>query len=249
MNINWKEIVFITVAGGIGGCLSLVYSITVGNPPTVELPVGILAYIFLGMGAGFLGVYVIAKTDTSQFAHALGFAIACGLSWAPIMDASTALIKQNTEKQLAHETEYLSKKVKIEKEKVKDASGDNLSVISERIGEYSEQLAKIVDSANAVETISKANHVLSSIGEVVAQINERDKKLASITQKKIYGVIANVNAKSVANLDIPLSLKPKSIFNTEWPVSGYPAYRMAIGVLEKEGSDKKVLIIQKEGEG
>lgn len=249
MSINWKEAGFITLAGGVGGGLSLVYSITVGNPPTLELPEGLFAYIFLGMGAGFLGVYLIAKTDTSQLTHALGFAIACGLSWAPIMDATTALVKQNTERQLNQETEYISERVKTDKERAQNAPGEELSAISERIGEYSEQLAEIVTSANEVETINKANNVLSSIGDVVSTIGERDKKLASTTQRKIYGVVSTVNAKSVANLDIPFSVTPNLIFGADWSVRGFPAYRMAIGELEKEHSDKKVLIIKKDGEG
>lgn len=99
MDVNWKEVGFVALAGAIGGALSLIYSLTVGVPPVIEaLPWGFFAYLALGAGAGVFGVYLVAKTDTRQFAHCLAFALACGVSWAPIFDGTSALVKNNRER-------------------------------------------------------------------------------------------------------------------------------------------------------
>lgn len=93
MDINWKEFGLVALFGAVGGALSLVYSLTVGNPPVISpLPWGIFAYTFLGAASGPLGVYLIAKTDTQRHAiHCLMFAAACGFSWAPILDGTSGL--------------------------------------------------------------------------------------------------------------------------------------------------------------
>lgn len=72
MKIDLKEVGLVFFAGAIGGLLSLVYSLTVGKPPLIDgIWLAIPAYMFLGSGTGYLGVYVLARTDTRHVTHCL----------------------------------------------------------------------------------------------------------------------------------------------------------------------------------
>lgn len=87
---------WVICAGGIGGVLSWVFSITIGRPAVLESPwQAIPAFAALGMGAAFIGVYVIAHSDTRALMRCLGFALLCGVSWKPIFDAGDALVEQS----------------------------------------------------------------------------------------------------------------------------------------------------------
>jgi len=55
---------------------------------------GVLASSALGTGAGFIGVYVIANSDTRSLLRCLGFALLCGFSWKPVYDGGEAIVKQ-----------------------------------------------------------------------------------------------------------------------------------------------------------
>ena len=93
------ELLYVLIAGGFGGLISIVFSINGGENPIIPLlPFGFIVYILLGMAAGMLGVYVIAKTDTRHFAHCLGFSLACGIAWSPVIDGARALAAKNTDK-------------------------------------------------------------------------------------------------------------------------------------------------------
>jgi hypothetical protein len=92
---DWKFAGYIVAFGAVGGAVGLVWSLTLGNKPAVDtFPWGIPAYLILGATAAFLGVYMIAKTDLRNVPHAFGFALACGISWAPVLDAGSALVTQ-----------------------------------------------------------------------------------------------------------------------------------------------------------
>ncbi len=91
-SVNWKEVLLIIAGGAIGGLLSWVYSITLGLSTVLAGWQAVVASVTLGMGASFLGVYLIANTDTAPFYDALGFAVLCGFAWKPIYDGGAHLL-------------------------------------------------------------------------------------------------------------------------------------------------------------
>jgi hypothetical protein len=99
--VNAQELKWILSAGAAGGFLSWVYALVLGQPLPVQGFIAIPACVVLGIGASFIGVYVIANTDTSAFLRAAGFAFLCGFSWKPIYDAGSALITQHTNERQA----------------------------------------------------------------------------------------------------------------------------------------------------
>jgi hypothetical protein len=99
--VNPRELTWILTAGAAGGFLSWVYAFAFGQPLPLHGGFAVPACVALGIGAAFIGVYVIANTDTSAFLRAAGFALLCGFSWKPIYDAGSALITQHTNERQA----------------------------------------------------------------------------------------------------------------------------------------------------
>ncbi len=94
-SLQQRKATFIVVAGLIGGFGAWVWATTVGPSPLLDNPVlAIPAYMFLGGIAGFLGVYLIAKTDPAQTAHAIAFSLACGIFWGPVISGAEAIVNR-----------------------------------------------------------------------------------------------------------------------------------------------------------
>lgn len=123
---------WVICAGGIGGVLSWVFSITIGRPAVLESPwQAIPAFAVLGMGAAFIGVYVIAYSDTRALMRCLGFALLCGVSWKPIFDAGDALVKQSIGRRVDADVKRLTAQLNQNNQILSNASADELS---EQIG-------------------------------------------------------------------------------------------------------------------
>jgi len=175
---HFKEGVIITIAGGIGGLLSFTYAIASKSELAIGLPWSLPAYVFLGMGAGYLGVYLIAKTDTSHLHHALGFSVACGLSWAPIMNASNALIKQNLESGYTNVLRDSKVKVQAYRDKIPNATESELKDIAYSIKNINDKVFETVKKTSNVENYELANETLSTAQASVKLISEKNAKLA-----------------------------------------------------------------------
>jgi hypothetical protein len=84
----------ILLGGGGGGILYWAYAVFRGGQPAAEVAVmppeqwlwvSLVLVIVLGAGAAFLMVYFLAATNTKEFKKAVGFAVACGLCWEPVL--------------------------------------------------------------------------------------------------------------------------------------------------------------------
>jgi len=98
--LDRRKPLLIAAAGFVGGLGAWVWATTVGPSPLVPNPVlAIPGYMFLGAIAGFLGVYLIAKTDPAQTIHAIAFSLACGVFWGPVISGAEAIVnRSNVEK-------------------------------------------------------------------------------------------------------------------------------------------------------
>lgn len=93
LNIDWTEMGLVAAAGAVGGILSFFYASVYA--PLVNAPWWTcFALPALGAGAGCIGVYVIANSDTRDLRRCLVFAMLCGIFPKPVFDAGSALVKQ-----------------------------------------------------------------------------------------------------------------------------------------------------------
>lgn len=103
-----KFLIGVIVGGLIGGLGSWVWATTVGPPPLIDsIYFAIPSYVFLGGLAGYLGVVLIAKTDTKEHFHASAFALACGLFWGPVITGAKAIVTQKEAQETARNTKQI----------------------------------------------------------------------------------------------------------------------------------------------
>jgi len=153
--INPKEIAWILFFGAIGGSLSLVYAATVGQPIPGSLWVAVPGSVVLGTFAAFIGVYVIANTDTSDFLRCLGFSLLCGFAWKPVYDAGSALVTQQTRATQIDKVQQLN-------EKVSEAVSE---VTSKTTKPTADDIAKAASAAlSAIDEAHKTGEVEVKIG-------------------------------------------------------------------------------------
>jgi len=204
--INIKEVVQILIFGGIGGFLSWVYTVTMGKPIALIWYYAIPASIFLGTGAAFVGVYVIAHSDTRAVMRCLGFALLCGFSWKPIYDAGSALVNQTFQQQEERGIVSLSgKSVKLAQE-LQKVSTDKLP---EKIDEVAKATIQVVEGLPQIKTTNARRQVMTNINgfinaiDGVASKKPREavmafKELGEASGKRGETEIANLAVTSLA---------------------------------------------------
>jgi hypothetical protein len=100
------------IAGLIGGLGAWVWANIVGPPPLITNPyIAVPGYMFMGGLAGFLGVYLIAKTDPSARTHAIAFSLACGLFWGPVISGAEAVVNRSKVESASKELQQRSREV------------------------------------------------------------------------------------------------------------------------------------------
>jgi|RhiMethySRZTD1v2_1073278.scaffolds.fasta_scaffold29684_1 hypothetical protein len=84
----------ILLAGSAGGVAFWAYTLLRGGQPAAEVAqftpevwlwVSLALVVIVGAAAAFLMVYFIAATNTKERMRAVGFAVACGLCWDPVL--------------------------------------------------------------------------------------------------------------------------------------------------------------------
>lgn len=198
MDVNWKEVGLIAGAGAIGGFLSLIYSLTVGVPPVTEtFPWAFLAYLALGAGASVIGVYLIAKTDTRQVAHCLAFAIACGVSWAPIFDGASALVKNNRERTTNAKVESKTEEARVAIQNLQKATEQELpSVVSSVVRAVSDVLAIAPEATDRRVMLSAAQSVSGAI-DTLQTVQKRDPAVAEKALSEIAAAAGAAQSSGV----------------------------------------------------
>lgn len=203
MEINWKELTAVAVAGALGGGLSLIYAYTRGAPPSVS-PAFLAwpAYLLLGAGAGLLGVYVLAKTDTRQVMHCLGFALACGLSWSPVFEASSALIEKNQQDEARRTVQKEIEETGAAVEQLMHADGNNLE---QRRSAVLQKVDKLTVSAARVNDLALAQVVDNKISDTIDTLQRHAKSDADANRGQVIGdaVSSLMRLKSFSRLRDP----------------------------------------------
>lgn len=91
----------VLLVGGAGGALSWLFTLAAGLPRVVTPWWAAAAIgIPLGAGAAFVGVY-LANSSPAPPARCLAFALLCGFSWRPVLEAGSAVVAQKAQMQQA----------------------------------------------------------------------------------------------------------------------------------------------------
>ena len=189
-SVNIREVIFILAFGAFGGSLSWLYAATIGQPLQTNVLASLAASTVLGTGAAFVGVYVIANTDTRDFLRCLGFALLCGFSWKPVYDAGSALVNQQVK--ISQAREVTQKATAAVAELSATPSDQLIPKLSEAtvLAETSvDAVKKIDDPAAAAEASKKANLAIKELNKV-----SQEQKLPAELRFKIEALSRNAKA-------------------------------------------------------
>jgi capsule polysaccharide export protein KpsE/RkpR len=140
--------------------------------------------MFLGAIAGFLGVYLIAKTDPAQTGHAIAFSLACGVFWGPVISGAEAIVTKEKTQAIAQAVATQHDELKVTKAAM-DAQANHLQA----------SLAEVTRQAEAVE---RARQKLLDVTRSTSHLSPNVRtQLEQITTATIHRQLD----RSSANLD------------------------------------------------
>lgn len=150
---------FVGIAGMVGGFGSWVLATVIGPEPLIDnLPLAIAGYMFLGTLAGLLGVFLIAKTDPQAPAHALAFALACGIFWSPVIASVQALV-------VRQEVQERQQQVAIKEEQVQQRQ-QQVAIEEQRLDSERSRLSDLtVDLQQQLSTMETQRRELQQLRE------------------------------------------------------------------------------------
>jgi len=171
MNVDWREVRLVAAAGAVGGFLSWVYAEVLGTPIGLGGAWSFLAALCLGTGAGILGVYLVAKTDMQAAVHGLVFAMACGFSWKPVLEATGALVDARIEEQREEEV---------------DRETDTAQQASQKLAGGARDESALEDSVAATRSALRVS--VKSVDSLEERSRQLQEIVVNITQAKGFSV-------------------------------------------------------------
>ena len=154
---NWKEAALILAFGGAGGILSWIYAVTIFQAPEASGIYTLIAWMTFGMAASFLGVYLIANTDTRAIYRCLAFALLCGFSWKPTFEAAEALIDKQTAASRTQQLSSVTEKTRSLIDKAKQVPNDEFSFHAQSLAEKAQELTSLPLQVNDYNSRSLAS--------------------------------------------------------------------------------------------
>jgi hypothetical protein len=167
MKIETRSLMYVAIAGSVGGLTSWLLQWLAGLSP-FQKPAfqGIPALIIVGGVAAVFGVYLLANSDLKQLPHTLAFALLCGVFWQPIFEAAKLYVQHSTTQRDASQQETDTKALAAVvassdpatvKDKMENTTRTTTELLSKLPTEQDADLKrKVVEQSNqAVELVSK----------------------------------------------------------------------------------------------
>lgn len=200
-NTRWRDPGLVALFGGIGGLTAWVWLYAIGTPPDEGIA-GVFTNIFLGIIAGFIGVYVL-KVDASRFlTHTLALALLCGFAWKPTLEAGREyVVTQNAESVAADQREFAENRIaqlreadpEMAPELIRDLASVSQELIKSEASIRNPRLKLELNSvvAESVEAISNAsqmapNESAAALGTVEeAAMAHRNMRVSDSARKRL----------------------------------------------------------------
>ena len=194
-NVNWREILLVILFGGIGAVA--LYLIGIVNDTTIAPTISeAIIYFPIGAVAGFLGVYVIARTDTKHFTHCLGLALACGLSWQVVIESAAGIVNQAALTVVSNEVTAIADNSELLIQEVENITGSREAPDHEILKIKTNELIKNVIKINRKsEDINdpmvqiKINKTINDTYKSIDEIKEVNPELGDEALNTIYSIL------------------------------------------------------------
>lgn len=171
-------------AGSGGGIAYWAYTVFRGGQPAGEVAqvrpeiwlwVSLVLVVILGAAAAFLMVYFVAATNTKDRMRAVGFAVACGLCWEPVLaGVADRFTREFTDRETAQtladvrslEAPAATQAADVAAELVRNSAAVQNPVLKTEVREQTE---KLVETISATSDVAVKTDALRTVGEAAAQ--------------------------------------------------------------------------------
>ncbi len=172
--------VFLVILGGIiGGFVSWLLTIIADQKPVFDTPLAAIpASMLFGAVAAFIGIYLLANTDTRAVKRCVAFAILLGLSWQFVIESGELYVRQSLKRRevrndkatLSAAVEELSQVEKMSPKEQADVfeqiAASSRSLLKNSLKLFDESLARdsrlaVKDAAREIQNTSEKNPQLA----------------------------------------------------------------------------------------
>jgi len=187
-----KTAIYVAVAGAAGAAASLLMKVA------TDYPLGSLgtsiAVVILGIGAAFIGVYLIGNSDRRDLGRCLVFAFICGVSWKAMYDASGIYLK--TVSQESQALKHVAAAGQLEKD-LESSSTTPVDKVDRHVQDLSNSVVTATQKLPDVGTPAAENEVHKATKGAINSIYN----VALRTPVTASEALANVGAAAAAKGD------------------------------------------------
>lgn len=168
----------LAAAGGVGGLLAWFTPILAGN--TVGAHISFLVAVgnvLAGAVAAIVGIYMVARTDTTHLMHGIALALVCGIAWNPVLQTAVNLFQSNA------------------------AKGDVIEA-TDRLRESTKELTTSVNNMESGQ-ISAVADSAASLAETLSTVEfSKDKSIKSTAEKQINEALEAITTAGANNPNV-----------------------------------------------
>lgn len=208
---DWKLVVMVVGSGALGGLLAWIYAISVGEPPEQTTYWIVPAWSLLGMGASFIGVYLIANTDTRYTLRCLAFAIVCGFSWQPIYEAGRALVDKHIQEESTRQLKDITEKAGVALTTFESAEGEAKTVAMTDLTDLAGEVLRRSHNVSDYDARTGAHDRSRQIVDAIALRSKDMPKEATAALNELTTTAIAANQDDVAEYAIAALTKPQAI--------------------------------------
>ena len=193
------------VAGiaAVGGFLSWLFGLYLGNDPHYSALVDLIVSILLGAGAGIIFVYLIANTDRSDMTRLCALALLSGFFWEAVWVGSRVLIERQSENMTVAAVEDAAMRAETLTDSLATASPEERAAILDEIERETKRVAELTAK---VDSVSRRAEIDSATEPLMA-------KFKQLPETENQSLLANLGASEVNGTMNPIIYPNEAVTN------------------------------------
>lgn len=178
----WFYGLFAVGGGALGGLGWFAYVNALDQEPAFRGFWSAILAMALGALAGLVGT-VLVKTDRTDRLHYIAVAIACGLSWKPVIESAKTVVKTTEEKREIVSLERMTKEASNAAIANPADAGKHIALVREAAVELVARSEKITDPVLKARAAAAASEAVQTLADVAAKdVPSSEEAVAALTQ-------------------------------------------------------------------
>lgn len=202
-HIPWHVVALVLLAGVLGGVFGWVVAIAIPDESTQEIvKMGAVLAMVLGGGAAFIGVFVLANTDTRQRVRLAAIAFVFGMTPKPIFEASRAFVDRAIETGERQEVEAAADQLEALVDEAESAVAVGDAFSESRLRAIETAARELVDQADRVKLSSARSTATQGVELTLERLGTiygpEQQGVDASTRAEVAGAIGRVSQHAAA---------------------------------------------------